>query len=185
MTPALYALVAYVKQPVGEFVEALRKDLQPEHPDLAAHITVLPPRYLLGTETEALETIAEVCSKVDPFQVELGDVESFIPTTPTIFIRVAHKAYRLRELHDHLNTGPLFAEEQWPYMPHLTIIKLSNTESAAQGIETVRRQWAEYQGSRRILIDELTFVRGGRDLYTWTDLAPIPLGRTMVSNPVR
>lgn len=185
MTPPLYALVAYVRQPVGELVESVRKDLRPEHPDLAAHITILPPRYLLGTESEAIETIADVCSKVDPFEVELGDVESFAPTTPTIFIRVAHRAYRMRELHDHMNTGPLFAEEQWPYMPHLTIIKLTGPEAAVEALKLARRRWADYTGSRRIFVDELTFVRGGRDLYSWDDLAPIPLGKSMVSHPVR
>jgi 2'-5' RNA ligase len=183
MNAPLYALVAYVRNSAGEFIENLRRDLHPEHPDLAAHLTILPPRHLLGSETEACDTITEVCSKVNPFEVGLGDVESFIPITPTIFIRVAHAAYRVRELHDQVNTGPLFHDEQWPFMPHLTIIKLSDVAQAAKALETARESWAEYQGSRRILIDEVTFVRGGKDLYTWDDLAPIPLGKPMAVKP--
>lgn len=181
----LYALVAYVRNSVGGFAENLRRDLNPGHPDLPAHITILPPRHLLGTEAEALEAIEDVCRKVDPFEVTLGDVESFMPITPTIFIRVAQKAYRLRELHDHMNTGPLFAEEQWPYMPHLTVIKMSEIESAVPALEVARHRWSRYQGSRSILVDQLTFVRGGRDLYEWDDLAPIPLGKSLASQPVR
>jgi hypothetical protein len=50
-------------------------------------------------------------------------------------------------------------------------------------LETARKSWAEYQGSRRILIEELTFVREGHDINTWHDLAPIPLGSRMA--PVR
>ena len=46
-----YALVAYVRNPVGEFVESLRRELHPELPHLAAHVTLLPPRFLAGTET--------------------------------------------------------------------------------------------------------------------------------------
>lgn len=185
MNGPLYALVAYMRNPVGEFVENLRKDLHPEHPDLAAHLTILPPRRLLGSEAEALETIADVCSKVSPFEVGLGDVESFIPTTPTVFIRVAHAAYRLRELHDHLNTGPLSFDEQWPYMPHLTIIKLSESDQAQAALETARQRWSKYAGSKQLLIDEVTFVRGGRDLFEWTDVAPIPLGRSLALSPTR
>jgi 2'-5' RNA ligase len=181
----LYALVAYVRNSVGEFAENLRRDLNPEHPDLPAHVTILPPRNLLGTEAEAVETIEEVCRKVDPFEVALGDIESFMPITPTIFIRVAQKAYRLRELHDHMNTGPLFTEEQWPYMPHLTIIKLSDPAPAAAALEISRRRWSEYTGPRCILVDQLTFVRGGRDLYEWDDLAPIPLGTSLAPQPLR
>ena len=181
MMPPQYALVAYVRNSVGEFVEKLRRELHPEHPDLAAHITILPPRRLLGTELEAVDKISEVCRKIDPFEVVLGDVESFSPVTPTIFIRVAHAAYRMRELHDHLNTGPLFWEEPWPYMPHLTIIKLSEVEAALEALETARARWRQFAESRRILVDELTFVRGGPDIYTWKDLAPIPLGSRMAS----
>jgi 2'-5' RNA ligase len=181
----LYALVAYVRNPVGEFAEKLRRDLNPEHPDLAAHLTILPPRYLLGTEPEALEAIEDVCRKVDPFEVTLGDVESFMPVTPTIFIRVAQKAYRLRELHDHMNTGPLFTQEQWPYMPHLTILKMSETDGAATALDIARQRWSEYTGSKSILVDQLTFVRGGRDLYEWDDLAPIPLGKSLAPQPAR
>jgi 2'-5' RNA ligase len=185
MNSPLYALVAYVSNSVGEFAQNLRKELNPEHPDLPAHLTVLPPRYLQGTEAEALEQIEDICRKVDPFEVGLGDIESFMPITPTIFIRVAQKAYRMRELHDHMNAGPLFHEEQWPYMPHLTIIKLAEMSAAASALERARRQWSEFTGTRSIFVDQLTFVRGGRDLYEWADLAPIPLGKSLTPQPVR
>ncbi len=183
MTAPQYALVAYVNSPVGEFAENLRRELHPEHPDLSAHLTVLPPRRLSGTESQAFDQITEFCSNVEPFSVDLGDIESFIPVTPTIFIRVARAAYRLRELHDHLNKGPLFFQEQWPYMPHLTIIKLSEMQAAQDGLEIARQAWADYQGPRDILVSELTFVREGHDIYTWHDLAPIPLGKRTA--PVR
>ncbi len=57
-----YALVAYVKSPVGEFVENLRRELHPELPHLAAHLTLLPPRLLKGTEGEALQALAKLRS---------------------------------------------------------------------------------------------------------------------------
>jgi hypothetical protein len=43
-----YALVAYVKNSIGEFVENLRRDLHPDLPQFAAHLTLLPPRPLQG-----------------------------------------------------------------------------------------------------------------------------------------
>lgn len=63
LTPR-YALVAYVRNPVGEFVERLRRQLHPELPHLAAHLTVLPPRLLQGTEGSAVEILEEICSQV-------------------------------------------------------------------------------------------------------------------------
>src|SRR5437879_6191927 len=175
-----YALVAYVRNPVGEFVENLRTELHPELPHLAAHVTLLPPRFLRGDEPSALETLEQVCMEVEPFEVSLGEVETFIPVTPTVFIRVAHAAYRMRELHDRLNTKALAANEEWPYMPHLTIVKMSREDQAQQAFMTARDRWAEFEGGRHIQVNELTFVREDEQ-NCWVDLAGVPLGKRLVS----
>ncbi len=176
----LYALVAYVRRtPVGEFVENLRRDLHPEHPELPAHLTFLPPRLLTGSEADAYHQIEHVCREITPFEVAMGDVETFIPITPTVFIRVAHAAYRMRELHDKLNARALEYPEPWPYMPHLTIVRLTDLDVARRAAELARERWAQFQGNRRIVVEELTFVRQGETQYSWVDLAPIPLGKSL------
>jgi 2'-5' RNA ligase len=175
MAAERYALVAYVKNEVGEFVEKLRKELHPELPHLAAHVTLLPPRCLHSSEAEALGCLERYCQRVEPFEVSLGEVETFIPVTPTVFIRVAHAAYRMRELHDLLNVDGLAGSEQWPYMPHLTIVKMGAEEQAQYAYRTARARWAEFKGNRCIEVRDLTFVR--EDVQNcWQDLAEIPLG---------
>jgi 2'-5' RNA ligase len=174
-----YALVAYVRNAVGEFVENLRQELHPDLPHLPAHLTILPPRRLHGGELSALETVEDVCSQAERFEVTLGDVETFVPLTPTVFIRVAHAAYRMRELHDRLNTLALAAEEEWPYMPHLTIVKISSEELAQQAYIFARDRWAQFVGSRGVPVSELTFVRE-EERNRWVDLAGIPLGRSLL-----
>jgi 2'-5' RNA ligase len=174
-----YALVAYVKSPVGEFVQNLRRELHPDLPHLAAHITFLPPRPLQGTETEALQLLAGICGQAEPFEVTLGEMESFVPTTPTVYIRVAHAASRLRQLHDQLNTQVLAFDEEWPYIPHVTIVKMATEPAAEQALEIARRRWREYSGSRHILLDRLTFVREDAQ-NCWVDLAPVLLGGSLV-----
>jgi 2'-5' RNA ligase len=135
---------------------------------------LLPPRCLGGTEDEARAVLARVCAHTEPFEVVLGDVETFIPVTPTVFIRVARYAYKMRELHDRLNTGALFADEPWPYMPHLTIAKMPEMVDALGATETARRRWNDFADSRRVTVQELTFVREGED-ERWIDITPIPL----------
>jgi len=179
-----YALVAYVRNPVGEFVENLRRELHPALPHLAAHVTILPPRHLQASESSALEILEVHCSKVEPFEITLGDVETFTPITPTIFIRVERAAYRMRELHDRLNTKMLSSHEEWPYMPHLTIVKMAAEEQAQRALAVARDRWADYPGTRRIRVEELTFVREAQE-NCWVDLAPVPLGRTLVSPNTR
>jgi 2'-5' RNA ligase len=175
-----YALVAYVRSPLGEFVENLRRELHPELPHLAAHLTLLPPRPLYGTESAALQVLERVCGQTEPFEATLGDMETFIPTTPTVYVRVAHAAVRLRELHDQLNTQVLAFAEEWPYIPHLTIVKMASEAAAEQALQIARDRWRKYGGSRRILLDRLTFVRED-SLNCWVDLAPVTLGGSLVS----
>jgi len=175
-----YALVAYVKSPVGEFVEKLRRELHPELPHLAAHLTLLPPRPLQGSEQAALQVLAGICGRTEPFEVALDDMESFVPTTATVYIRVGQGASRLQELHDQLNTRALSFCEEWPYVPHLTIVKMPTEAAAEQALQTARERWSEYSGPRRILLDRLTFVREDAQ-DCWVDLAPVSLGGSLVS----
>lgn len=180
MSNARYALVSYVRSPVGEFVEKLRQELHPTMAHMPAHLTILPPRELSGTETAAREFLEDACSHVIPFDVALGDVESFLPTTPTVFIQVKRAAYRMRELHDQLGLKMLCGNESWPYIPHMTIVKTELDEEAQRVLTVARERWREFRGKREVHLDELMFVResGGH----WQDLAPVPLGRGQLSS---
>jgi 2'-5' RNA ligase len=175
-----YALVAYLKNPAGEFVENLRRELHPDFPHFAAHLTILPPRPLQGSETSALQILERICGPEEPFHVTLGEVETFIPVTPTVFIRVEDGATRMRELHGKLNTEVLQFQEEWPYIPHVTITKMNAEQPARSALEIARQGWHAYHGIRRILVEKLTFVRED-SLNCWVDLAPVLLGRTLVS----
>jgi 2'-5' RNA ligase len=146
---------------------------------MAAHLTILPPRELVGNEAAVVEFLEEVCSRVVPFDVELGDVETFLPATPTVFIRVTRAANRLGELHDQLATGVLLSPEEWPYVPHLTIVKMELEQHALTARAMARQRWSQFQGKRQIHVDELTFVR--EDADRWYDVAAVPLGRSLLS----
>lgn len=174
MNGLVYAVVAYVRSPVGIFVEELRREMHPAHTHADAHITILPPRPLSGSEDEALQLLKDVCRTSTPFEVAMGDVETFIPVTPTVFLRVARGAYRMRELHDRLNRGGLKFNEPWPYMPHLTIVKMDTVEEASKVVEIARRRWREYKDDRVVRIESLTLVKGTGE--RWVDLATAALG---------
>ena len=175
-----YALVAYLKSPAGDFVESLRRELHPDLPHLAAHLTILPPRPLHGSESAALQVLERICGDEEPFEVTLGCVETFVPITPTIFIRIDAAASRMSDLHRKLNTAELQFQEEWPYIPHLTIAKMGSQQPAQAAFEMARQRWQEYAGSRRILLEKLTFVREDSP-NCWLDLAPVQLGRRLVS----
>jgi 2'-5' RNA ligase len=175
-----YGLVGYVRSPVGEFVENLRRELHPELPHLAAHLTILPPRLLAGTEASAIETLERICSQASTFEVELGNVETFVPVTPTVYIRVETGSPNMRELHELLNTEALAYNEEWPYIPHLTIVKMGDLAAAQNAYKIAAERWAGFTGSRRILLEQLIFVRE-EGQNSWLNLAPVPLGKRLVS----
>lgn len=177
-----YALVAYLKTPAGEFVENLRRELRPDLPHLAAHLTILPPRTLRGGEPAALQILERICGEQEPFEVILGPVDTFVPVTPTLFIRV-EAASGMFELHRKLNIEGLQCTEEWPYIPHLTIVKMTSEQAAQSAFETARQRWEHFSGSRRILLERLTFVREDAQ-NCWVDLAPVVLGRSLVSQDV-
>lgn len=172
--PPQYAVVAYVKNSVGHFVEELRRELYPEHGHLPAHVTVLPPRFLKGSEQEAIELLTRELATTESFQIAMGQVETFIPTTPTVFLRVENFAHRFRELHEDLNNGPFRCDEQWPYMPHLTIVKMPQIPLAEEAAELSRERWARYQGRKTAEVTSLSFVRESANQH-WLDLATIQL----------
>lgn len=179
MQKCRYALVAYLRNAAGEFVESLRRDLHPDLPHLAAHLTILPPRPLHGTEQSAIQILERICGNEEPFAVTLGSVETFCPVTPTVYIRV-ETASRMSELHGKLNTEVLQFKEEWPYTPHLTIAKMGAEPQAQSAVKIARERWSHYDGPRRILLEKLTFVREDAQNH-WTDLAPVLLGRSLVS----
>ncbi len=177
-----YALVAYVRNATGRFVEGIRQELRPDHGHLPAHITILPPRYLAGSEAAALAMLRREVPKLDAFSVRLGEVETFSPRTPTVFIRVAHSAHRIREMHDHLNQGALQSGENWPFMPHLTIVKMPELSQIDQALAESRRRWAGFTGSTEVEINELTFVREGEN-NQWIDLGSVSLRKPVPATP--
>src|SRR5438874_7893438 len=105
--PSQCALVAYLRNGAGRFVEELRRELYPEHAHLAAHITVLPPRALRGQPDDAVRELTNLIERFSAFDVELAEVESFAPITPTVFIRAARGAHRFRDMHVAFNSGAL------------------------------------------------------------------------------
>ncbi|HTW58736.1 MAG TPA: 2'-5' RNA ligase family protein [Terriglobales bacterium] len=175
-----YALVGYVQSSAGEFVESLRRELHPDLPHLCAHLSILPPRPLHGEETSAIQMLDRVCGQAEPFEVTLGSVETFVPVTSTVYIRVDGAASRMCELHRQLNAQALQYKEEWPYIPHLTIAKMGSEQLARDAFRIASERWARFSGSRRILLERLTFVREDAQ-NCWIDLAPVHLGRKLVS----
>lgn len=163
-----FAVVTYIPDPLGTFLDQLRRELVPNcipH----AHVTVLPPRPLALPPEEAWRLIQERAAQFPAFEVVPADVEVF-ENTAVAYIAVDKGCQELVQLHDFLNQGPLWFAEPYPYKPHITVAQDFAPELLWQIAEQARRRWAEFPYQRQFVVDSLSFVQATSD-NRWLDLA--------------
>jgi 2'-5' RNA ligase len=167
-----FALVAYIPDPLGKFLDDLRKELVPRcipH----AHVTILPPRPISGGIEAAAELARSLAAEHAPFEVEPANVAIF-PKTEVVYLELGEGADSMRRMHAAMNAGPFEFEEPFAYHPHVTLAQEVAAEQARRIAKTAAARWAAFPYSKRFKVDALTFVQaceGNR----WVDLARCPL----------
>jgi 2'-5' RNA ligase len=169
----VFALVIYIPDPLGKFLDDLRRELVP-HYNPHAHVSVLPPRPLSVEWQHASSDARAVLESCPPFDVELADVDSF-PVTDVIYLDVGAGASELRRLHRTMCSGSLFFDEPFPYCPHVTLAQEIPHDRANETAELARRRWREFGGERRFRVDRAVFVQNTLHDH-WVDLAEYELG---------
>jgi 2'-5' RNA ligase len=168
-----FSLVAYLPEPLGEFIGQLRRELVSEC-RARAHVTLLPPRALACPAGLAVSEIRSRLQNFAPFRVEFGEVR-FFPQTNVVYLSVNSGLRDLEHLHDILNCGEAGSAENFPYHPHLTLAQQLDPGAMAAAGELVSRRWQAFPFSRGFQLDALTFVQNTLD-NVWLDLAEVQLG---------
>ena len=169
---SLYALVLYLPDPPGSFLDDLRLEMVPGcNPH--AHISVLPPRPLPVAPEAAIEEARGIVGGFAPFDIELGRIEKF-DVTDVIYISVEEGAEQLRQIHRSLNRGALAFPEPFAYHPHVTLAQEIEAGQVEALVALASRRWREFRGPRRFRAEGTVFVRNTRG-NQWIDLANGPL----------
>lgn len=172
----LYALVTYLPNPLGAYLNSLRRELVPNC-HLRAHVTVLPPRELPCGAT-GWDCVQQETLEIPPIELELGEIEVF-PVTSVIYLSIRSGREQLIALHDHLVQGVLAYKEPYEYHPHITLAQGLTGDELAAGVEHARKRWRAFQGTRKFTLDSMTFVRSVvKD--NWMDLGEVSLGTVRV-----
>jgi 2'-5' RNA ligase len=125
-----FALVAYIPDPLGRFLDDLRLELTPGcRPH--AHVTILPPRPLHHEVPETVRQIDEGLKCATPFRVDLGEIEIF-DTSHVVYLGVKRGYTQLLQFYSTLNCGCLSYTEPYPYHPHITIAQNVTAEEASR-----------------------------------------------------
>ena len=168
------AVVTYIPDPLGSFLDELRKQLVPSCLP-RAHVTILPPRPLNIPVESAWEIIRTRVEEFPLFEIEATDVEVF-ETTNVVYLAIGKGFRELVELHDRLSNGPLAFEEPYPYHPHITLAQGINPEQVPAIVEQARVQWQKYPYERSFVVEHITFVQNTTH-EIWIDLAETQLGK--------
>ena len=150
-----FALVTYIPDPLGKFLDDLRRELIPAcvpH----AHVTILPPRPLCAAREDAIEAIRLLIPDFSPFEIRAGETLIF-PVSDVV------------QMYRALNTGHLRFQELFPYHPHITLAQNLTHDQAVELAAIARRRWSEYKFQRGFQVESLSFVQSTvRNL--WVDL---------------
>lgn len=173
----LFALVIYVPDPLGKFLDGLRRELVPTY-NPHAHVSVLPPRPLRVDWSVASTELRSLTDSWTPFDVELTNIDVF-PVTDVVYIEIGAGASELRRMHTAMNRSLLDFVEPFEYHPHLTLAQEIAHEDVSRVRELAVRQWREYKGPRRFRAERAVLVQN--TLHNqWIDLVEYSLGAVAV-----
>ena len=169
----VFALVIYLPDPLGGFLDEMRRALVPgckPH----AHVSVLPPRPLAGDWQVAREQVRALVEAWTPFEITLTEVGIF-PVTNVIYIELGQGATEMYALHSAMNTDALRFDEPFEYHPHITLAQEIPAESVAEVHRRAREMWDSYRSAKTFRAERATFVQNTLG-NCWIDLAEYSLG---------
>lgn len=170
MPTSSYAVVGYLTGDLGKFVSEFRAAVTPHDRHLRPHITALSPRKLQISDADAIESFHR--NKIQSVKIEVGDVCTFRPLSPTVYLDLRRGQQELWRLNGQLGVAPLAGKPDWPFVPHLTLAKLEDFKDVPRVLQHARDRWRDYQGTRSFSVVELTLVRESAK-GAWLDLASI------------
>uniref|UniRef100_Q01UA6 2',5' RNA ligase n=1 Tax=Solibacter usitatus (strain Ellin6076) TaxID=234267 RepID=Q01UA6_SOLUE len=173
----VFALVVYIPDPLGRFLDDLRKELVPGcNPH--AHVSMLPPRPLAVDWQVASEQVRRCAAAHAPFEVTLGAIRRF-PVTNVIYIELARGAEQFFAMHEAMNREALEFAEPFQYHPHVTLAQEIPPPLVEEVDRKAHQLWEGYDGPRTFRAERTAFVQNTLG-NCWIDLAESDLGAVTV-----
>ena len=173
----VFALVIYIPDPLGRFLDDLRTALVPGcNPH--AHVSVLPPRPLAVDWQVASEQVKECAGNWAPFEIALERIRIF-PVTNVIYLELGKGADDMFRIHAAMNSGALEFDEPFVYHPHITLAQEIPPAEVANVNRRAHELWDAYTGPRSFRADRTAFVQNTLG-NCWIDLAEFSLGAVAV-----
>ena len=124
-----YGIVAFPSKKVQDFANSYRKRYDPHYALITPHMTMKGVFEADETEIKRIaQKIQDISSEHKPFTLKITKVSSFSPVTNAIYFHV-EPTKEIMNLHQALNSIEFMDEEQYSFVPHITIAqKLNGSE---------------------------------------------------------
>ncbi len=157
----LLALVSYIPDPLGSFLQDLRGHL-PGMSNPEPHITLLPRRPLLQAAIphapppvdSASERALSILGGFTAFEVELSSVHHFAGTN-VLYLDISDGSSRLHDLHRALNSGELAHDEEFEFRPHLTLAGPLPDAEVEAAEKRAQAAWSAAPCEKRFLLENV------------------------------
>ena len=112
-----------VPDPAGRVLQDYRVGLGEAGAErIPTHVTLVPPTELHDDDLSAVcDHLAQVASDHPRFEVRLRGTGTFRPVSPVVFVNVVAGISACELLADDVRRGPLAADLDFPYHPHVTV----------------------------------------------------------------
>ncbi len=167
-----------VPEPYGSLLQRRRAGFgdQAAHA-IPSHITLLPPTEV---DAEALrpfsEHLAAVAEAGRAFPLRLESTGTFRPLSPVVFVTLAEGAGECAALQEHVRSGPVTRELDFPYHPHVTVAH----GIAEEALDRAQRDLAGFTAAWTVAGFSL-YERGADGV--WRTLRDYPFGRSPGAPP--
>lgn len=124
-----FGIVAFPSKELQDLANGYRKRYDPQFARITPHMTIKGVFEANDKEIEEVaQSIRDVISKYNPFELNVTKVSTFAPITNAIYFKVEENE-TLTNLHQDLNYDFFGEEPEYAFVPHITIAqKLSSTE---------------------------------------------------------
>jgi 2'-5' RNA ligase/GNAT superfamily N-acetyltransferase len=168
------AVALVMPRPVASEIDGMRRAFGVDPAYIPPHITLVPPVNVdsaqMGEVLSGLRDAGDAAGA--PLFLDLGPLDTFLPSNPVLFLRVGGELDRLGELRRRCLSGRLDRPDPRPFVPHVTITRgLSSDDDA-----TARRMLGGFRTQveldrLHLLVQVTTDVQGRH----WTPTADVLL----------
>lgn len=116
-----YGLAMFPSKQLQDLVNSFRKRYDPRYALVPPHITLKSAFELEPSEVdEFVSKVQKVASSIGSVNIEINKVKSFQPLNNVIYLKVEEDS-NLLKLEEQLQALRSEAQEEYPFVPHITI----------------------------------------------------------------